>query len=64
MTRKSGDLPSKAKLTPGGGPGTEIMMVKTALAAQFMPQLPPHHRGGRHGPDNTTPHHGLHIVQA
>ena len=66
---KSGDLPSKGteryreKLKPGGVSGAENMMVNTALLApQTCPFVPPLMRGGLHGPDNTTPHHGLHIV--
>ena len=66
---KSGDLPSKGaemrrkKLKPGGVSGAEIMMVNLAFSAFYTcPFVPPHLRGGLHGPDNTTSHHRLHIV--
>jgi len=50
--------------TPGGVPGSEIMMLtKAAKPARDMPSPTPLHRGGRHGPDNTTPHYRLHILQ-
>lgn len=39
-------------------------MVNAAHASHDMPNLPPQYRGGRHGPDNQTPYHGLHILQA